>query len=103
MRGYHSWRRRPISNHKQQDALLQQRSKGRDVAPRIHAELRAEGVGVSRKRVSRLMRVNGLRAKGKRRWVRTTDSSHTLPVCPNLLDRPFEVQQPKQVWASDLT
>ncbi|BDP44697.1 hypothetical protein DAETH_46660 (plasmid) [Deinococcus aetherius] len=92
MSGYHSWRRRPISNHKQQDALLQQRiqdahqrSKGHYGAPRIHAELRAEGLRVSRKRVARLMRSNSLQAKGKRRWVRTTNSSHTLPVCRNLL------------------
>ena len=108
--GYHSWRRRPISKRKQQDALLQQRileihhrSKQRYGAPRIHAELRTEGLGVSRKRVARLMRSGGLRAKGKRRWVRTTDSHHALPVCPNLLERQFEVQQPNQVWASDLT
>lgn len=108
--GYHSWRRRPISHRKQQDALLQQRiqdvhhrSKQRYGAPRIHAELRAEGLRVSRKRIARLMRSGDLRAKGKRRWVRTTDSNHSLPVCPNLLDRQFEVQQPNQVWASDLT
>lgn len=108
--GYHSWRRRPISRHQQQDALLQQRihevhrrSKGRYGAPRIHAALRAEGVQVSQKRVARLMRTAGLRAKGKRRWVRTTDSGHTLPVFPNLLNRQFEVQQPNQVWASDIT
>lgn len=108
--GYYSWRRRPISKRKQQDALLEQRiqdayqrSEGRYGAPRVHAELRAEGLRVSRKRVARLMRMGGLRAKGKRRWVRTTDSSHTLPVCPNLLARQFDVSQPKQVWASDLT
>lgn len=108
--GYHSWRRRPISNHKQKDALLEQRiqdvhqrSKRRYGAPRIHAELQAEGLQVSRKRVARLMRSGGLRAKGKRRWVRTTDSHHSLPVCPNLLNRQFEAQQPNQVWASDLT
>lgn len=108
--GYHSWRRRPISKRTQQDALLEQRirdthqrSKGRYGAPRVHAELRAEGLRVSRKRVARLMRLGGLRAKGKRRWVQTTHSSHTMPVCPNLLARQFEVQQPNQVWASDLT
>ncbi len=108
--GYHSWRRRPLSHRKQQDALLQQRirdvhqrGKGRYGAPRVHAELRAEGLRVSRKRVARLMRSGGLCAKGKRRWVRTTDSHHSLPVCPNLLERQFEVQQPHQVWASDIT
>lgn len=49
------------------------------------------------------MRLGGLRAKGKHQWVRTTDSNHTLPVCPNLLARQFDVSQPDQVWASDLT
>ena len=110
MSGYHSWRRRPISKRTQHDALLKQRiqdahhrSKGRYGAPRVHAELQAEGFRVSRKRVARLMRLDGLRAKGKRRWVQTTHSSHTLPVCPNLLARQFDVSQPNQVWASDLT
>lgn len=110
MSGYHSWGRRPLSNRQQQDALLQQRiqdthqrSKGTYGAPRVHVQLRAEGLRVSRKRVARLMRSGGLRAKGKRRWVRTTDSHHTLPVCPKLLERQCEVPQPNQVWASDLT
>lgn len=108
--GYHSWRRRPVSKQQQWDALLEQRiqdihqrRKGRYGSPRIHAELRAEGVHISRKRVARLMRAGGLRARGKRRWVRTTDSAHPLPVCPNLLNRQFDVQQPNEVWASDLT
>lgn len=35
--------------------------------------------------------------------MRTTDSHHTLPVCPNLLERQFDVSQPNQVWASDRT
>lgn len=80
-----------MSKRTQQDALLQQRirdahqrSKGRYGAPRVHAELQAEGFRVSRKRVARLMRLSGLRAKGKRRWVQTTHSNHTLPICPNL-------------------
>ncbi|CAM3383138.1 hypothetical protein DESA109040_10440 [Deinococcus saxicola] len=108
--GYHSWRRRPVSNQQQRDALLEQRireihqlRKGRYGSPRIHAELCAEGIQVSRKRVARLMRAGGLRARGKRRWVRTTDSTHSFSVCPNLLDRQFDVQQPNEVWASDLT
>lgn len=109
MSGYHSWRRRPISTRTQQDALLEQcildahqRSKGQYGAPRIHAVLQAQGQRVCRKRAARLMRSRGRRAKGKRRLVRTTDSGHAVPVCPNLLARQFEVQQPNQVWASDL-
>ena len=110
MSGYHSWRRRPISNHQQQDALLKQRineihhrRKGRYGAPRIHAELHANGSAVSRKRVARLMRADGLRAKGKRRSGRTTDSNHRDPIFPNLLGRQFNVEQLNHVWAADLT
>lgn len=108
--GYHSWRRRPPSTRTQEDVLLQQRiqgihvrTKGRYGAPRIHADLRSEGVRVSRKRVTRLMRASGLRGKGKRRWVRTTDSDHAFAVSPNLLERQFNVPDPNQVWASDIT
>ena len=107
---YHSWRRRPTSKHHQQDVLLQQhirtahqRSKGRYGAPRIHADLQAVGLRVSRKRVARLMQTCGLRAKGSRRFVRTTQSDASLPVCPNLLNREFDVQQPNTVFASDIT
>ena len=58
---------------------------------------------MSRRRISRLMHCSGLRAKGPRRFVRTTDSDHLLAVCPNLLNREFNVQKANTVWASDLT
>jgi putative transposase len=35
------------------------------------------------------MRENGLRARQKRRFKRTTDSLHALPIAPNLLDQDF--------------
>ena len=107
--GYHSWRRRPISNHQQQGALLQQRihdvyhRKARYGVLRIHAELQAEGLLISRKRIARPMRADGLRANAKHRSVRTTHRNHNDPVCPNLLGRQFNVQQPNQAWAADLT
>lgn len=108
----HSWRRRLTSQHHQQDVLLQQhirnarqRSKGRYGAPRIHADLQAAGLQVSRKRVARarLMQTCGLQGKGIRRFVRTTQSDASLPVCPNLLNREFDVPQPNTVFASDIT
>jgi len=49
------------------------------------------------------MRRCDLHAKAKRQFVRTTDSEHTLAVCPNLLNREFDVPQPNTVFASDLT
>ena len=108
--GYHSWQRRLPLGRQQQDLLLaqqihviHQRRKQRYGAPRIHADLQADGQRVSRKRVARLMRAAGLRAKGTRKFVKTTDSDHADPVSPNLLARHFDVPQPNHVWASDLT
>ena len=73
-------------------------------SPRIHAELRREGLRHSRRRVERLMREMGLSARrGRRRTPRTTDSRHELPVAPNLLARNFVADRPDQVWLADIS
>jgi len=77
--------------------------RGRYGAPRVHDQLRRDGVRVSRKRVARLMREAGLRAKGRRKYKATTDSNHAQPVAPNLLKRNFHAEQPDAVWVSDIT
>ena len=33
----------------------------------------------------------------------TTDSRHTMPVAPNLLNQTFQPTAPGQVWVTDLT
>ncbi len=77
-------------------------SKGRYGSPRVHAELHAEH-GIGRKRVARLMRADGLRARPRRRYVVTTQSRHKHPIAPNLVARQFEATSPNQIWVSDLT
>src|SRR3954453_24210518 len=73
-------------------------------APRVHAELRREGLRHSRRRVARLMRERGLSARrGRRRTPRTTDSRHNLPVAPNLLARNVTADRPDQVWLADIS
>jgi transposase InsO family protein len=47
-------------------------SKGRYCAPRVHAQLRADGRRHSRKRVARLMRQAGLQGRAAKRWKKTT-------------------------------
>jgi putative transposase len=72
--------------------------------PRIWRQLRAQGVRVGKRRVQRLMQQHSIRARGKRRFrVMTTDSRHSLPIAPNLLDRKFTVAVPNQVWVGDFT
>lgn len=109
--GYHAWRSRPESPRKiaNRELLADIRRvhadhRGRYGAPRIHAELRAEGHSVSRKRVERVMRRHGIRAQAPRRYrVCTTDSKHSLPVAANLLDQNFAAEKPDQVWLADIT
>lgn len=75
-------------------------------APKVHQELRAQGIRCGRKRVARVMRADGLRAKRPRRWRRTTDSAHAEPVAPNRLARRFRVAEQAgrdRVWVADIT
>ena len=72
-------------------------------SPRIHEELKADGVVVSRKRVARLMGELGLEGRRRRRFKATTDSNHKLPVADNVLDRKFEVLAPNVAWVTDIT
>lgn len=81
-------------------------SKRRYGSPRVYKELKAQGIRCARKRVERLMREDGLRAKPRRRFRATTDSAHAYPVAPNLLARRFAVEQIEgldRVWVADLT
>jgi transposase InsO family protein len=89
-----------------QICAVHRRSRPTYGSPRVHAELREQGVRCGRKRIERLMRSEGLVAKPRRRQRRTTNSNHPHPVAPNVLARRFAVtaiQQPARVWASDIT
>jgi len=72
-------------------------------APRIHNELKKQGISCGRKRVERLMKEQQLQARGKRKFKVTTDSKHKHPVAPNLLGRYFQTSAPNQAWTGDLT
>jgi transposase InsO family protein len=78
-------------------------SRGRYGRPRVHAELRARGRRIGRKRVARLRRGMGLAARRRRRVGRTTDSRHAFPIAPNLLARNFTADAPDRIWRADLT
>ena len=107
--GYYAWRGRPLSPRQQANRELLRQIRQVALAsrltygsPRVHAELRARGIGCSRKRVARLMRLAGLRARRRRRYRVTTDSAHRQPVALNLLGRRFAPGQ-QAAWAADIT
>jgi len=71
--------------------------------PRIWRELVEKGIRTGKERVRKLMKAHGIQARGKRKFKVTTDSSHSLPVSPNLLKRNFAVAQPNRIWTGDIT
>lgn len=108
--GFYAWRRRPAARRTRQDgtlavavAAIYAEHHGRYGTPRVRMELRDRGQRTGRKRIARLMRAQGLRARPKRRYRTTTDSRHGLPVCPNLLARRFAVAKPNTAWVTDMT
>jgi len=71
---------------------------------RLRTELAEMGFVRSLATVKRLRSRLGLRCRHKRRFVRTTDGNHTLPIAPNLLEQKFNrTDAPNQVWVTDIT
>ncbi len=108
--GFYAWQGRPRSVHDAQDERLkilvrEAHGLGRTYygSPRIHRALKKQQVRVSRKRVARLMREEGLVGRHRRRFRSTTDSDHNLPVATNILDRVFTAAAPNQRWVGDTT
>jgi transposase InsO family protein len=73
------------------------------VSRSMHRELQGRGHRIGLRRVERLMREHGIRARHKRRYKATTDSKHSMPVAPNLLARNFTPEVPNRVWTGDIT
>ena len=61
---------------------------------RISGQLRDDGHDVGRYRARSLMKKAGVSVKRRKKFKRTTDSNHKLPVDPNLLNRQFKVKRP---------
>ncbi len=108
--GYYARRRRETPARVREDRRLKQQilaahteAKGRYGTPRIERALRTQGVTTSRRRVARLRRELGLRAKGRRRFRVTTDSDHADRPAPDRLQRRFHAKRPNQVWVGDIT
>ena len=71
--------------------------------PRIKIALEKQGYYVSKLRVAKIMRANGLFARRTRKFKVTTDSNHAYPIAANLLNQNFKVSRKNLVWVSDIT
>jgi putative transposase len=108
--GFYVWRKRPVSPRAVEDqrlmlevSAIHAESCHRCGSPRVHMELRDRGRRIGRKRVARLMRAAGLRARAPRRFRCTTDSGHGMAIRGNFLARRFAVAQPNFGWVADIT
>ena len=108
--GYYDWAGRGPSRRARANRLLDDRI--RDIyvrhrqrygSPRIADELRDEGMACSENRIARRMRVLELKAIQARKFKVTTDSNHSKPVAPDLIDRDFTAQAPNEKWCSDIS
>lgn len=108
--GYYAWLKRPESLRRKENRKLTIQikviyGKKRKIygSPRIHKELNEKGIKCSRNRVARIMKQEGIRAIVPRKYKATTDSKHSLPVAPNLLEQDFDIKEPNKVWLADIT
>ena len=108
--GFYAWLKRPASARKLQEMALKpliqiahDRSRGTYGPKRLQTELAAAGLMLGRDRISRLRRDMGLQCVQRRKFKATTNSAHSLPVAPNLLNQEFTVVEPATVYGSDIT
>ena len=108
--GFYAWQGRKPCARTREDARLKDRirsahSRSQQIygAPRIHADLAAEGLRIGRKRVARLMREEGLQGVSRRRSARTTVRDRRLRPANDLVDRNFFAPAPNQLWVGDIT
>ena len=109
--GYYAWRNRSETARGVANRLLSaeiQRvyhlKKGNYGSPRVTEHLRQEGHKCNRKRVERLMRQAGLKARtSRKRRVCTTNSDHDQPIAPNLLLGRAAPTRANEVWVADIT
>lgn len=108
--GFYAWKSRPASNRQNDDMIMlahirAEFSTSNETygSPRMHVELRESGLAIGRHRVARLMSENGLKARQKTRFRKTTDSNHGGAVATNVLGQDFTADGPDQKWGVDIS
>ena len=108
--GFYAWKDRPLSRRAREDVEIAQMirtihavSRGTYGAPRVHAELAADGVRVGKKRVARLMKALGLQGATRRRFTTTTVRDTAARPAPDLVERDFTAAARDRLWVADIT
>ena len=108
--GFHAWLQRAPSVRAAADEELTARIRSSFVASarpygarRVWRDLLAEGFACGLHKVERLMRMNALRARPRRRGLPKDHGPRSPEAAPNLLDRQFVAERPNQRWIADFT
>jgi putative transposase len=108
--GFYAWKGRPASPRQTHDLVMlahirAEFSTSHETygSPRMHAELKESGLAIGRHRVARLMSENGMKARQKTRFKKTTDSDHGGPIARNVLEQDFAAAGPDQKWGVDIS
>jgi putative transposase len=109
--GFYAWLTRPRSERSHSNEELASKVRASFLASdrtygarRVWHDLIAEGVGCGLHRIERLMRLQGLRARPRRRRLPPDcGERQATAVAPNALDRSFEAPAPNRKWIADFT
>ena len=108
--GYYEWLDRPISNRDRKNKELTEKIKDIFVnnhqvygVRRISKKLAENDIFISNRKIGKLMKMENLSCKTKKKFKVTTDSKHNKIISPNLLNRQFNVNAPNQYWVGDIT
>ncbi len=107
--GFYAWLVRPPSRRSRADEVLgaqvRQSFVGSDRtygARRVWHDVLAQGESCGLHRIERLMRLQGLRARPRRRSL-PKDHGIRSAIADNVLDRQFQADAPNQKWVADFT
>lgn len=108
--GYYKYLRQKITVKAKEDAKVLEiirfyytKSNGTYGLPRIMAAMRKSGLKINKKRIARLMRLNNIRAKTKRKFKVTTRANKKMQASENLLCGKFCSGENNKIWTSDIT
>ena len=109
--GFFAWLVRPTSARNRSDEAIGSmvresfvRSDRTYGARRVWKDVLADGVSCGLHRIERLMRLQALKARPRRRRLPSDTGNRIVgAIAPNILDRRFEATAPNQKWAADFT
>ena len=108
--GFYAWVKRQPSARSTQDERLRaqvrdihERSRGFYGSPRVTGQLRLDGVLVGRRRVARLMRLEGLQGRSARLYRHSKVLQRAFFASVPYLPEMAQAREPNQVWVGDVT